>query len=81
MSLTKERKFYKDNNLALYVGHMVRITRAKRKMAQNELAHRLGVQREYIVRIEKGQALPSIKLLQKAAKVFGKELHPPKLIY
>lgn len=44
--------------------------RAKYNMKQDELAERVGVRRETIIRLEKGQYNPSLKLAMDIAKVF-----------
>ncbi len=44
--------------------------RAKRNMKQEELADLVGVRRETIIRLEKGQYNPSLKLAMDLAKVF-----------
>ena len=45
--------------------------RAKLDMKQDELAALVDVRRETIIRIEKGQYNPSLKLAMDIAKVFG----------
>lgn len=45
--------------------------RAKTDMRQDELAVKVGVRRETIIRLEKGQYNPSLKLAMDIAKVFG----------
>ncbi len=45
--------------------------RAKTNMKQDELAAMVGVRRETIIRLEKGQYNPSLKLAMDIAKVFG----------
>ena len=45
--------------------------RAKTGMKQGELAEMVGVRRETIIRLEKGQYNPSLKLAMDIAKVFG----------
>ena len=69
------------SNSIFDVGRMVKRERIGQGMTQDEFARQLGVQQAYVVRVEKGQALPSIRLLQRAASIFGKELLPPKLIF
>lgn len=44
--------------------------RARYNMKQDELAERVGVRRETIIRLEKGQYNPSLKLAMDIAKVF-----------
>ena len=45
--------------------------RATTGMKQGELAELVGVRRETIIRLEKGQYNPSLKLAMDIAKVFG----------
>ena len=45
--------------------------RAKYDMKQGELAEKLGVRRETINRLEKGQYNPSLKLAMDIAKLFN----------
>ncbi|MBQ8821287.1 MAG: helix-turn-helix transcriptional regulator [Lachnospiraceae bacterium] len=45
--------------------------RAKFDMKQDTLAELVGARRETIIRIEKGQYNPSLKLAMDIAKVFG----------
>ncbi|MBR3417125.1 MAG: helix-turn-helix transcriptional regulator [Oscillospiraceae bacterium] len=45
--------------------------RAKLNMSQSELAERTGVRRETIIRLEKGQYNPSLKLAMDIARIFG----------
>ena len=45
--------------------------RAARNMKQGELAELVEVRRETIIRLEKGQYNPSLKLAMDIAKVFG----------
>jgi putative transcriptional regulator len=45
--------------------------RASRDMKQGDLAELVGVRRETIIRLEKGQYNPSLKLAMDIAAVFG----------
>ena len=45
--------------------------RARLNMSQSELAELTGVRRETIIRLEKGQYTPSLKLAMDIAKLFG----------
>ena len=45
--------------------------RAKYDMKQGELAEKVGVRRETIIRLEKGQYNPSLKLAMDIAKLLG----------
>jgi len=52
----------------------IREFRAVLNISQEELANRVGVRRETIARLEKGQYNPSLKLAMDIAKVFGKSV-------
>ena len=43
-------------------------------MKQGELAEKVGVRRETIIRLERGQYNPSLKLAMDIAKVFGTDV-------
>jgi putative transcriptional regulator len=45
--------------------------RARFDMKQGDLAEKVGVRRETIIRLEKGQYNPSLKLAMDIAKVFS----------
>ena len=45
--------------------------RTKREITQEELAHAIGVSRQTIIAIEKGNYTPSVLLALKLAKYFG----------
>ena len=45
--------------------------RARLNMSQSELAELTGVRRETIIRLEKGQYNPSLKLAMDISKLFG----------
>lgn len=45
--------------------------RAISNMKQGELAELVGVRRETIIRLEKGQYVPSLKLAMDIASIFG----------
>ena len=49
--------------------------RAKLDMKQGDLAEKVSVRRETIIRLEKGQYNPSLKLAMDIAKVFGVFFH------
>ena len=49
----------------------IREYRAKNGMSQSELAELTGVRRETIIRLEKGQYNPSLKLAMDIAHIFG----------
>lgn len=48
--------------------------RGKRRLSQEEVAHRCGVDRTYFARIEEGKANPTIKVLREISKALGIKL-------
>lgn len=59
----------------LYLANKVRDFRTKNKMTQKDLAEKVGVSRQTIIKIEKGNYSPSALLGFEIAKVFGVELN------
>lgn len=60
-------------------GKKLQRIRKKIGISQEELAERVGVHRNHIGRIERGETNPSLPLIQKIAKVLkvsGKDLLP-----
>jgi putative transcriptional regulator len=57
--------------MAGYVSNSVNTMRVKRGMTQEELAKALGVSRQTIIAIEKGNYTPSVLLALKIAAIFN----------
>jgi len=57
-----------------YVENKVPILRKSKKITQEELALALGVSRQTVIAIEKGNYVPSLLLGFKIAKFFDKKL-------
>ncbi|MEK9143030.1 MAG: helix-turn-helix domain-containing protein [Patescibacteria group bacterium] len=53
------------------LGWKIQKLRKKKKMSQEEFAHRLGISRTYMGYIEQGRESPSLKLLMKIARRFS----------
>ena len=53
------------------IGERLRHARKTKKMTQVELAQRIGVAHSTIVRIERGQAKPTIETVEKLAEALG----------
>lgn len=63
---------------AAYVAKSVSAYRLIRKLSQAELAERCGVTRQFIDRIERGQAKPSLRTIEALAEAF--EITPKDLL-
>lgn len=57
-----------------YVSNTVFKLRKKKKVTQEELAKAIGVSRQTVVAIEKGNYIPSLLLGMKIAKFFKKKI-------
>lgn len=53
-----------------YISNSVYILRTKKGLTQEELAQKIGVTRQTIISIEKGNYTPSVHLALKLASVF-----------
>jgi putative transcriptional regulator len=51
--------------------NMIKVFRAMNDLTQDELAEQLGVSRQTIINIEKGNTEPSIKIVLQMARVFN----------
>ena len=65
-------------NVALHVAKSVSAYRLIRKLSQAELAEKCGVTQQAINRIEQGDAMPSLKMLEALAQAF--EIKPSALL-
>lgn len=54
----------------LYLSNRIRVLRAEKKMTQKDLAKKVGVSRQTIISIEKGNYTPSLVLGFEIANVF-----------
>jgi transcriptional regulator with XRE-family HTH domain len=53
------------------VGDIIFAKRNNLKLSQRELAQRCGVTQQFIQRIEKGRAMPSLRVAKKLAAALG----------
>lgn len=61
----------KTYNLFMKLYNRIRELRARTKMTQEELANNVGVTRQTIISIEKGEYTPSTLLALKIVKIFN----------
>ena len=55
--------------------HRIKALRETNKLTQSELAEAADLSLNFIARIERGEAIPSLVTLDKLAKALGMELH------
>lgn len=60
-----------DPSLAGAFGHAVRSARIERKIAQETLANKAGVERSHMGKIERGEHLPTLALIFRIAGALG----------
>ena len=54
-----------------YIGHKLNIVRRKNGLTQAEVAKRAGTNTNYYAKLERGEAVPSLKMLEKVTKALG----------
>lgn len=60
-----------EKAIAFYTGHIIEDARKKVNITQAELARRIGADRSYISRIEKGQTEPKASTLYRIMNALG----------
>ncbi|RTQ93272.1 transcriptional regulator [Lysinibacillus telephonicus] len=58
----------------MVLSNRLHVLRAEHKMTQKDLAEKVGVSRQTIISIEKGNYTPSLLLAYQIAKTFGKTI-------
>lgn len=58
----------------IILSNRLHVLRAELKMTQKDLAEKVGVSRQTIISIEKGNYTPSLLLAYQIAKTFGKTI-------
>lgn len=74
----KLREIRKKNQLKYQMANLVFEARLSRKMTQAQLAKKVGTEQPSIARIENGDVLPSLDMLEKIAKALKTNLITPK---
>ena len=59
------------DNLSRHIGHQLKTTRLRKNLTQAEVAKRAGTNTNYYAKLERGEAVPSLKKLEKVAKALG----------
>ena len=75
---TPEREQFRREAYAYYMGQILQDARKSEKITQQELANRVGVNKSYISKIEKGIIEPGIAIFSRIAAALGRtvELNP-----
>ncbi len=75
---TPERAKFDEEAYTFYTSQILLETRKESGITQSELAKRLGVDKAYISRIEKGTTIPSVATFFRIASALGRsvELRP-----
>ena len=73
---TPEREDFDAKSIAWYYGEILRDRRKELKITQQELAEKVGKERSYIARIEKGETDMQLSCFVRIARALGLELIP-----
>ncbi|GHT14978.1 transcriptional regulator [Bacteroidia bacterium] len=68
---TPERAQFDEEAYTFYTGQVMQDARKKVKLTQDALAHRMGVDKSYISRIERGDTVPSVSTFYRAMHSMG----------
>ena len=71
---TPERAKFDEEAYAFYTSQILLDTRKEARLTQKELAKRLGVDKSYISRIEKGITVPSVATFYRIASALGRSV-------
>ncbi|MDR1675228.1 MAG: helix-turn-helix domain-containing protein [Tannerella sp.] len=75
---TPERAKFDEEAYAFYTSQILLDARKKARLTQSELAGRIGADKSYISKIEKGLTVPSVATFYRIVNALGLavELHP-----
>ncbi|GHS90031.1 transcriptional regulator [Bacteroidia bacterium] len=68
---TPERAEFDENAYAFYVSQVLLDARKNARLTQSELADRIGADKSYISRIEKGVTIPSVATFYRVVNALG----------
>lgn len=54
-----------------HIGHQLSLARRQKGLTQAEVAKRAGTNVNYYAKLERGEAVPSLKMLEKMLKALG----------
>ena len=71
---TPERAKFDEEAYSFYTSQILLETRREARLTQSELAKRIGVDKSYISRIEKGITVPSVATFYRIASALGRSV-------
>jgi len=71
---TPERAKFDEEAYAFYTSQILLETRKEARLTQAELAKRIGADKSYISRIEKGTTVPSVATFYRIAAALGRSV-------
>ncbi|MDR1417008.1 MAG: helix-turn-helix domain-containing protein [Prevotellaceae bacterium] len=71
---TPERARFDEEAYAFYTSQILLDARKDARLTQQELAERIGVNKSYISRIEKGATVPSVATFYRIASALGRSV-------
>ena len=72
--LTLPRRVLSDTLTAMRIGELLRVTRERHGLTQARLARRIGADRSYVSRVERGEVSPTFDWVERALAAMGEEL-------
>ena len=71
---TPERATFDEEAYAFYTSQILLETRKEARLTQAELAKRIGADKSYISRVEKGITIPSVATFYRIASALGRSV-------
>ena len=71
---TPERESFRKEAYAYYTGQLIEQARKEAKMTQEELAIRMGSNKSYISRVERGRTEPKVSTFYRIASALGRSV-------
>jgi len=71
---TPERAKFDEEAYAFYTSQILLMTRKEARLTQSELAKRIGADKSYISRIEKGVTVPSVATFYRIVSALGRSV-------
>jgi len=69
-----ERELFKKKAYSYYTGQIIELARKEAKMTQTELAEKLGSNKSYISRVERGKTEPKVSTFYRMVAAFGRSV-------